>query len=278
MHAELYEALLKKFPVLSKIEELFREAADRPRVVFPIGISGSGKSSAVGIAVKNSWTIINADETRRNHLRELAVNQMKIELNGVWKIPDANLASDVFAPELRKTLPNWILDDFKAALEARQNIVLDITNLTLERVRYLLKARTAGYHCEAVLFPSLDLGINASRVKGRGERGGLDIVDASLADADERRMAILQNLNANFWGFLESLSLAPTQLPAPSDDELFDIDFAAMKNHRGDFASLLSVEPPARQKLLKMLAHHDSFDRVYVIPAPTRAPSKTVPK
>jgi hypothetical protein len=272
MNSTAYLELLSRFSTLADPVEALE--GDGPQVLFPIGISGSGKSSALSAAAKKGWTLINSDEVRRQNLRRLFESQISLEINGQRKIPDPNRPEDVFAPEIRRCVPEWILGDFQAALSARQSIVLDVTNLTLERVRYLGLARAHSHRCVALLFPSLDLSINASRVKGRGLRGGLDLVDAQAPDADERRRKILEQLNRNFWCFLETIGEGSSADRPLAESEIRRIDFQRMKDHAGTFASYLSTLDSDQRLAVEKLALLDRFDRVYVL----KAPSKTVPK
>lgn len=272
-----YQELIENFPTLEKMQSVFPPST-HPRILLPIGVSGSGKSSALSAAEKHGWAIINADECRRRHLQSLLMTKTPIVLNGVSKIPDPNLAADVFAPELRKILPTWILEDLDLKLREGRNLVLDITNLTLERARYLIHARAKNYECIAILFPSLDLSINATRVKGRGERGGLDIVDPLDPQADQKRIEILNHLDENFWGYLSSLQKIskkhPISPPLISEQEINQLDFSAMKAHKGNLESFIAEQPSNAQLILQKLAQHDLFDEVFVVPAPAKSEAK----
>jgi len=198
-HQEAYSALLARYPTVRDATIVYEKSRSQPTLLLPIGISGSGKSTGFFKAQQVGWKILNSDEIRRNHLREMRARGEKMLVAGQRQTPNPDLPEHVFAAELRSSLPAWILSDFERALESGNHLILDITNLTLERVRYLIMARNAGYRCEAVLFPSLDLRINASRVRERGQSGGLDLVDPTKTTADSDRMQILQSLDANFW-------------------------------------------------------------------------------
>lgn len=157
-------------------EKLFSSATRerRPRVVFTVGIPGSGKSSWVNAAKKKGWIVISNDEIRKEIILEMKAKGEKINLpNGSIEEPDVLNPAHLFS------LPGIIdlsVDRFRDAAKLKRPVVMDANNLDFARAERFMVARQAGYSVEAIEFVTPDVAFNLNNVERRLAEGGHDIL------------------------------------------------------------------------------------------------------
>jgi predicted ABC-type ATPase len=127
----------------------------RPSLVVIAGPNGSGKTTLTRLVLQHEWTAehvyINADEIAEHEL-------------GGWNSVEAVRQAARLADERRE-----------ACLARGQDFVYETVFSTPERVRFIEKAKAAGFFVRIYFVGTSAPAINVRRVRGRVERGGHDV-------------------------------------------------------------------------------------------------------
>lgn len=127
----------------------------KPSLVIVAGPNGSGKTTLTRLVLRHEWAeghvYINADEIAEQEL-------------GGWNSLDAVRAAARLADERRET-----------CLAQRDNFTFETVFSTPDRVRFIERAKAAGYFVRLYFVGTADPMINVRRVHDRLEKGGHDV-------------------------------------------------------------------------------------------------------
>jgi len=167
------------------------KAYKRPVAIFPIGISGAGKSYLFNKKNFRNWQFLSADEMRKQLLIEMRREKKHLIVNSKKELANPKDAAHVFHPTLR----DWVFKESQKQinhLAAKQkNCVLDLTNIHLQRVYAFNLFRKYNYTIVAVVFRPRSTQFHLKNVKKRSQKGGIDLAPKETHFADKIRTKII---------------------------------------------------------------------------------------
>jgi hypothetical protein len=224
----------------------------RPRAVFSIGISGSGKSFWSRGAEAAGWKVVNADQIRVDWLTEAAREGREIAIGGKMQKADPQSNEQIFSAALReKVMEVEFLSSFLEEGKTR-GIVFDITNLTLRRVPLMLAAYERGFGVEALVFEPASEQAHLHNIGHRASQEGGITISAE----------ILAELRSQYENFCLSLKEDPSFSPTLRSSELH-FDFEKMRKPYASRAEFLASLSSVEKKNFEDLVANDCFTRIH---------------
>ena len=169
----------------------------RSRVIFTVGIPGSGKSSWVDYAESRGWKVIVNDKIRAELLIQMREKEELVKLpNGKEEVPDINNPAHLFS--LGREVIDLSVVRMLDAMKSGESIIMDANNLDFARSERLMIAREQGYSVEAIVFRPKDIEANLNNVELRLNNGGHDImpnIGGRPITKDQRRKKLRDRKN-----------------------------------------------------------------------------------
>ncbi|MBC86607.1 MAG: hypothetical protein CL677_05455 [Bdellovibrionaceae bacterium] len=202
--------------------QLFAAPKDgKPLMLLPIGLPGSGKSFYMKDCDDSNWATISGDQIRINHLKAMRIKGELLSVGGESYIPDPKNPSHVFCTELRSWAYGKSYELAKTAVEQKKNIIIDLTNLTLQRAYFIRLGLANDYHIRVFLLePNLMASI--ANVGFRARRGGMDFCSPDLSEFEkvERRKKVIGGLLGQYECFIDSLHGTNEAMSLTSSDKI----------------------------------------------------------
>lgn len=245
-----------------KISQYFqtKQESGKKFLLLTIGIPGSGKSYYLD-QYKDQFLKISSDDLRQEILREAKSKGEKLLLRGKDQVANPKDASHVFAPELRDRVYEKIGLLFSEAIRQRKSVLLDITNVSLQRVYYMMQARACNYDVDAFYFLPKDLEQHLENIQKRVEKGGLDLAPLDEADKEGRRRKIIQSVLSCFKVFSADLGLNPDYKKLQNPQQIW-LDPAIWKYDGPSYANFLDSLDAKSQRILDVLKKEDIFNHI----------------
>jgi len=245
-----------------KVEQYFqsKKLAKEKFLLLTIGIPGSGKSFYLK-QYSEHFVTISSDDIRQEILKEAKDKNQKMLLRGEYQEPDPWDAKHVFAPELRDVVFKKIDFLFDEALSQSKSILLDITNVSLQRVYYMMKARKFAYQVDGFYFLPKDLKQHLENIQKRVEKGGLDLAPKCEPNKEARREKIIRSVLSCFKVFSEDLQINPDYKNLQNPEQIW-LDPAIWKYDGPSYAKFLDSLDAKSQRILDVLKNEDIFNHI----------------
>lgn len=222
--------------------------------IFPIGVPGSGKSFFLNTTNFPGWKIVSADLERQLFLKR---QKKKMILNKKFVFPDPKESSHVFAPELRDVCFKSMLSKVRRIAKKGDCIIVDQTNVHLQRVYFFNLLRKYNYTIVAVVFPPKANSFHARNVLRRSQNGGLDLAGSDVENKIERRVSIIIELKKTMRMYLKNLGLGH-----PKYNKMPILKITDLKSNKATLAGYLNSLTLGKRKIVKKLLELDRVDMI----------------
>ncbi|MCB0414473.1 MAG: AAA family ATPase [Bdellovibrionales bacterium] len=238
------------------LDQYLKGSFEQPQIIFTIGIPGSGKSYSLREASAEIWTVINSDQLRLEKIKKMKEAGERLRTSEGLVLVDEKNPRHVFSAELRAWVYAEVDRLLTECLFKKRNIIFDVTNLTLQRVLAMNRARQQGYEIIGVMFEPQETAVHSLNVQARVDRGGLDLA-ADKSSRDE----IIDSLRRNYFCFLESIK--EDREFKRSFNDTISFDWQKLKVGYKDFSELKQSLSSQDLETLEFLQNYDVFNRIF---------------